>query len=111
MCSINYQCSSLTNQKCQCKNRVTIEGGFCMRHSKKEASVIQIINSFNTITIDKPINSKNIIIQSKNTIIPENIFVNGKFIPNPQCPPSQLELNRIARAREFCLGANGRAHW
>ena len=69
-----------------------------MRHSK-EASVIQIINSFNTITIDKPINSKNIIIQSENTIIPENIFVNGKFIQNPQCPPSQLESNRQFRAR------------
>ena len=65
-----------------------------MRHSKKEASVIQIIISFNTITIDKPINSKN-------TIIPENIFVNGEFIQNPQCPPSQLELNRLARAREW----------
>ena len=77
MCSVNYQCSSITKQKCQCKNRVTIEGEFCKHHSKKDVGVIQIINSFNT--------SININSQPENTqeyTIPENIFVNGKFIPN-----------------------------
>ena len=77
MCSINYQCSSITKQKCQCKNRVTIEGDFCKHHSKKDTNVNQIINSFNT--------SININSQPENTqeyTIPENIYVNGKFIPN-----------------------------
>jgi hypothetical protein len=71
MCSINYQCSSITKNNCQCKNRVTVERGFCTKHSKKEANVIQIINSFNNINVEP-----------KNTVIPENIYVNGKFIPN-----------------------------
>jgi hypothetical protein len=89
MCSINYQCSSITKQKCQCKNRVTDEGGFCTRHSKKESNVNQIqpinssinlTNCFNNLTI-QPTNT----VISENTqeyTIPENIYVNGKFIHN-----------------------------
>ena len=65
MCGINFQCSSMTKQKCQCKNRVTIEGGFCKSHSNVNQIII-IIPSESLINVN----------------IPENIFVNGKFIPN-----------------------------
>jgi hypothetical protein len=65
-CGIIKQCKAITKHKCQCKNHVTNDGDFCERHSKKEAT--------NSTTV-APVNTQEY-------TIPENIFVNGKFIPN-----------------------------
>ena len=66
VCGVIKQCNALTKSKCQCKNHVTNDGDFCERHSKKETIVYVNIVPENT----------------QEYTIPENIFVNGKFIPN-----------------------------
>ena len=57
VCGVIKQCNALTKSK----NHVTNDGDFCERHSKKETIVY---------------------VNTQEYTIPENIFVNGKFIPN-----------------------------
>ncbi len=72
-CGIIKQCKAITKHKCQCKNHVTNDGDFCERHSKKEV-VISKKEATNSTTV-APVNIHEY-------TIPENIFINGKFIPN-----------------------------
>ena len=69
-CGVIKQCNALTKHKCQCKNHVTGNGEFCDRHSKKEIVKEQVVKREEEPEI-KP-----------GHIIPENIYFNGKFIPN-----------------------------
>jgi len=61
-CGVIKQCKAVTKHKCQCKNHVTNNSEFCDRHSKT-----------NNVSINPLV---------PECSIPENIFVNGKFIPN-----------------------------
>ena len=85
-CGVIKQCSALTKQKCQCKNHVTNNSDFCERHYVKSISINQNTVPTNQINISINSSSNNQTTSIAENIqeytIPENIFVNGKFIPN-----------------------------
>ena len=78
-CGVIKQCSALTKQKCQCKNHVTNNGEFCDRHSKtgnvgnKDEIVVKI--KLSVVKNEEPAIKPGF-------SIPENIFLDGKFVPN-----------------------------
>jgi len=105
-CGVIKQCTAITKHKCQCKNHVTNNSEFCDRHSKMEARPqVASAPSFtncnftgNTALYGGVINA----VQVKNETvmnIPENIFVNGKFVPNVN--KVQVEFKKPARGNGF----------
>ena len=78
-CGVIKQCSALTKHKCQCKNHVTNNGEFCDRHSKT-ANVVK--KEEIVVKIEVNVVKKEELAIKPGFSIPENIFVNGKFIPN-----------------------------
>lgn len=78
-CGVIKQCSAVTKHKCQCKNHVTNNGEFCHMHSKttdlvkKEEIVVKK---------EEPVVKKEEPVIKPGFSIPENIFLNGRFVPN-----------------------------
>ena len=75
-CGVIKQCKAMTKHKCQCKNHVTNDGDLCERHAKKEASVpvSAPVNVYVNFPVQVPANIP--------LHVPQNIFLNGKFVPN-----------------------------
>ena len=76
-CGVIKQCAAITKHKCQCKNHVTNNGEFCDRHSKTSNKKEEIV-----VKIEVSVAKKQETEIKPGFCIPENIFLNGKFVAN-----------------------------
>ncbi len=93
VCGVIKQCQANTKHNCQCKKHVTNNGDFCELHSRSQpVSTNQPVSTI----VNQPVSTNNVIQYN----IPENIFVNGKFVPNVNRQPVPI-FNKPKRESDY----------
>jgi hypothetical protein len=87
-CGVIKQCTAMTKNNCRCKIHVTTDGDLCKFHAKKEVTtptnapanvpVSAPVNVYVNFPVSAPANFP----VSTPANVPQNIFLNGKFVPN-----------------------------